>query len=332
MYSISTRKPGKVDFSNEERCKKRQKLEYISASASRFRSLAPECRMRILQFLDEDDLHCSYALVSKKCFLECKNLSLQQIKTGEIKCNYCMFALFRKLVLVGLHNIFEYPREKLKLTGHHRIGRANIGELKGTFIYRESRNSMENCKILDMSLPEAGLTKTDRKVPGSLPKALSLLLSNLREVNLNHVNVCQSAASDFAKNCPKLEVFRWKGASGGFFCVGQDLKRCENLKELYIDNAMMYSVNESYAHCLFDEHFESYCPLMQCNKNLVRVSMKNAKHYNSTRERSHKPIPQSGLVKFVRLTKTLRWFCSDLSKENSEMLQRERPEVVFRSY
>jgi hypothetical protein len=38
-------------------------------------------------------------------------------------------------------------------------------------------------------------------------------------------------------------------------------------------------------------------------------------------------IPQNALTKFVRNISSLRWFRSDLMKENMTMLQLERPEI-----
>jgi hypothetical protein len=66
-----------------------------------------------------------------------------------------------------------------------------------------------------------------------------------------------------------------------------------------------------------------------CSKTLERVSIRNAK-YSTFNHNYGVCVPQSALVKFIRNgPPTLRWFRSDLSKENITMLQNERPEIKF---
>jgi hypothetical protein len=43
------------------------------------------------------------------------------------------------------------------------------------------------------------------------------------------------------------------------------------------------------------------------------------------------PIPQAGLVAFVRRAPNLRWFRSDLAPPSVAVLRRERPGVIFAS-
>lgn len=42
-------------------------------------------------------------------------------------------------------------------------------------------------------------------------------------------------------------------------------------------------------------------------------------------------FPQWALMRFVRRTPTLKWFRSDLTRENIELLQYERPDIEFSS-
>ena len=42
------------------------------------------------------------------------------------------------------------------------------------------------------------------------------------------------------------------------------------------------------------------------------------------------PIPQAALIKFIRnAPTTMRWFRSNLTQENIQMLQQERPKIEF---
>jgi hypothetical protein len=68
--------------------------------------------------------------------------------------------------------------------------------------------------------------------------------------------------------------------------------------------------------------------LLQEYPNLERVTLKHAE-YHTIRYYSWKVLPQEALIKFVRHTPKLRWFCSDLTRENIAILKEERPEVEF---
>jgi hypothetical protein len=80
--------------------------------------------------------------------------------------------------------------------------------------------------------------------------------------------------------------------------------------------------------------------LLQEFPNLTRVTLKNA-YYRGCCDRTFggdddidywKKLPQEVLIKFVRYTPELRWFCSDLTQENIAVLKDERPEVEFCNY
>jgi hypothetical protein len=75
--------------------------------------------------------------------------------------------------------------------------------------------------------------------------------------------------------------------------------------------------------------------LLQEYPNLERVTLKHADYrerYNrNPSNRFWKALPHEALIKFVRHTSKLRWFCSDLTQENIVILREERPEVEFRN-
>jgi hypothetical protein len=66
--------------------------------------------------------------------------------------------------------------------------------------------------------------------------------------------------------------------------------------------------------------------LLQEYPNLERVTLKRARYDTLYGWRI---LPQEALLKFVRHTPKLRWFCSDLTPENIAILKEERPEVEF---
>ncbi|OEU11666.1 hypothetical protein FRACYDRAFT_244785 [Fragilariopsis cylindrus CCMP1102] len=60
---------------------------------------------------------------------------------------------------------------------------------------------------------------------------------------------------------------------------------------------------------------------------LERLSIKNAKVSSLSQNRD---LPQNALIKFVRnAPKTLKWFHSDLTQGNINMLKKERPDIEF---
>jgi hypothetical protein len=73
--------------------------------------------------------------------------------------------------------------------------------------------------------------------------------------------------------------------------------------------------------------------LLQEYPNLERVTLKHAAYledYNSYSFNGYwEQLPQEVLIKFVRHTPSLRWFCSDLTQDNIAMLKEEYPEVEF---
>ena len=61
----------------------------------------------------------------------------------------------------------------------------------------------------------------------------------------------------------------------------------------------------------------------RCCNALERVSIRNTRCYGNVLI----SIPQNALIKFVRNVPSLRWFRSDLTQENIDMLQLERPDI-----
>jgi hypothetical protein len=120
-----------------------------------------------------------------------------------------------------------------------------------------------------------------------------------------------------------------------------------NLREIHIDPFGVYFINISppiAAYCQeyslleqeewFDNasilHGGADWVLLQEYPNLERVTLKHVDYieYDYVND-NWKALPEEALVKFVRHTPKLRWFCSDLTQENIAILKEERPEVEF---
>jgi hypothetical protein len=73
--------------------------------------------------------------------------------------------------------------------------------------------------------------------------------------------------------------------------------------------------------------------LLQEYPNLEPVTLKHAVYLERNDRNAvndyWKKLPQEALIKLVRHTPKLRWFCSDLTLENIAFLKEERPEVEF---
>jgi hypothetical protein len=92
-------------------------------------------------------------------------------------------------------------------------------------------------------------------------------------------------------------------------------------------------MDDSEFRCWSDDHIETMSNLENhrhmfifhyCRNALERVSILNAKWYSCSDDWSEPEIiQQNALIKFVRNVLSLRWFRSNLTQENIDMLQRE---------
>jgi len=66
-------------------------------------------------------------------------------------------------------------------------------------------------------------------------------------------------------------------------------------------------------------------------QSIERLSVRNARWREpGSRPGTETPVSQDALIKFVRnALPALRWFRSDLTKQNADALRKERPEIEF---
>jgi hypothetical protein len=132
-----------------------------------------------------------------------------------------------------------------------------------------------------------------------------------------------------------LEQLTWRGHYRGEGLSGSRLSRFPNLREVNMDGACFHGGSQVYSvSVLYDEQFENEFLFWLICDRVERVSIKEVRYVHNGIEPT--PIPQEGLIKFVRRAPKLRWFRSDLTPSNVAMLkqelsEQERPEISFES-
>jgi hypothetical protein len=191
--------------------------------------------------------------------------------------------------------------------------------------------TLQHVTVLDLSFPSNALKK-GIEIPAGILNILGRMMPFLREINLSNASVSDSSFLYFVDECRTLENITWNNNHESTWILGNVFMRCNNLKELYMDDSIFFSATVVEA-ALEDEGNRVCCILYRCNTKLERVSLKNLKisdgHRFNTTPHPLRNVSQAALVKFVRLTPSLRWFRSDLIPENVAVLQAERPEVTF---
>jgi hypothetical protein len=302
-----------------------------------FDSIPTECKISILQFLDVDSLG-NVAQVSRRFHDDSLNPSLPHNRTATLTCvrrvdestgllTASPFSLLQKLIDKSWSD--KYWRfNKVKIIGHNLLENVSIPEVRNML---PGYIMLQHVRVLDLSFPSNALKK-DTTLKVCIPAILTYVMPCLKEIDLSNANVTESALRYFAYECPVLEKVTWNNHFSNTHMSGKALDECPRLKEIYMDDSVFtYGFGESQAICSPTEWLH-YCIFSHCNANLERVSLQNAKVREPEFCSAPGPkqiFPQSGLMKFVRNTPSLRWFRSDLSPENVAILRVERPEVTF---
>jgi len=175
------------------------------------------------------------------------------------------------------------------------------------------------------SVVECGATRMiSMKVCGfSLPYGLSRILPNLLELNLSNGDYCGSTLRSFTEHCPLLEKIIWNNIRNTYIELdGYNMRNGRNVKELVLDDSTFSPILHEQ---LSDLNHPTYL-FQEIAYKLERVSILNAKLRNC----GVRTVPQSALMKFVRNgPSSLKWFRSDLTPTNIDILKRERPDIEF---
>jgi hypothetical protein len=282
-----------------------------------------DCRVHMLSYLSVDDL-TTCACVSRTFQDDCTHSTLPQSRTCEIICRSTnILHVFDRIRWNGWENVFQHPRSSLKVSHQNNLKTVRMRHLKK---YNDMP-LLTGVTSLDLSFSDQK-AKSHRKLHNSISKAFSMMVPNLKELNLDNVEMTWTSLEAFSKNCPQLEILHLARSKSIHLTGCRGLEECKNLKEVYLDNATL--------ECYFDSddiryhNVTDYCILSTVNEKLKKVSLLGTSCHNSWHDTSEPElIPQSGLIMFVQLAPKLKWFRSHLSKENIAMLQLERPDILF---
>ena len=144
------------------------------------------------------------------------------------------------------------------------------------------------------------------------------------------------ALRNFSRRCPHLEKVTWNNIDMYVFVKlnGDDMRfsNIGNLKEITMDNSNLCcsSADRGIDKMLALRNHRDTFLFHRCSNALESVSIRNVKCFSTKfnyRNSYLFMLPQSALIKFVRSVPSLRWFRSDLTPENMDMLRLERPEI-----
>ena len=230
-----------------------------------------------------------------------------------------------------------------------------VKQIKTNRLQIEGITSLDFCLSTNTPTPSNSLRwngyslEESSREESSVLGILSVLLPSLRELDLTNVcartvlstNVCgyDFVVQTFFQNCSLLEKitvnsvveFGWRGT---------EMKAANNLKELIMDDCSFFFINDNAINDISnldtdDEVVSKQFLLCECSSTVLeRVSMRNTtmRVVAQTEGIFDDAIPQRALMKFIRnAPTTLRWFRSNLTKDNIELVRHERPGIEFLS-
>ena len=170
---------------------------------------------------------------------------------------------------------------------------------------------------------------------------LSSRLPNLRELHMSNIAVCErdNILDKFSTHCPQLEKITWNNIDRdcNMHSKGWDrANKATNLREIIMDGSVFIwggsRVSSIDKMSDLENHPRVFLFCRLESPVLERISIRRAKfgagYWNNSQR--CETIPQNALIKFIRnAPRSLRWFRSDLSKDNIEMLRLERPGIEF---
>ena len=233
-----------------------------------------------------------------------------------------------RALLQRLNN--QSPKSKLRRYTHMKIN--DIHRFNDNISTTEIHEIIGDAEMdwivsLDMSLSMPNLWVTDY-----FPNVLIYILPNLREIDISYNIPDNHSIMDVFFECSKFEKVTWNNIKIKSYIAinGKFMESSNNLKEIIMDDSE-FSCRISEGDTMSDlgNHRDTFI-FNCCSTALERVSIRNAKWVISYYGGRRGPIavPQNALIKFVRNAPTsLRWFRSDLTIENMNMLRLERPTI-----
>lgn len=203
---------------------KRLKIQHSNDSVASFADIPTECNVRILQFLDVDDL-ANIAQVSRIFYEDSLHPSLPQNRTATLTCvprmdeSTSILSASPFLLLLNLSDkaLSGHDRRfnKIKIIGHNLLENSSIREVRG--VLPGSLGMLQHAEVLDLSFPSNALRR-DKELKLCIPVVLSLTMPYLCELDLSHANASELALHHFCMKCPALEKVIWNNHGG--VCVG----------------------------------------------------------------------------------------------------------------
>ena len=292
--------------------------------------------MDVLRFLEQEDL-VAVSLVSKQCSEDCRDDANKNkiVPVYEINSRprFAPVAFLRKLChnqVNETEKLARYPRVIIRGSLQRGI---SDRELAAITVREDRRIRIDVVSSLEIYMPK------QTAVHKSVACAIVRLFPNLREADFANISLYgnRSGTFELLRYNPLMEKLTCHG-SEHFFLDGRDFRRCRVLTDIIMDDSYFEIVNGNHVDAERDaemrnDKIEALSDLDGHDKHFIfrycrsveRLSIRNAKWHGGSRRTM---LHQNALIKFVRhAPSSLRWFRSDLSQWNIDMLQRERPGI-----
>ncbi|MGK3742548.1 MAG: hypothetical protein ACI8RD_008905 [Bacillariaceae sp.] len=311
-------------------------------------SLTVSIRVHILNYLGQtQDELTNLTLVSKQMYQDCKRPGIEwkiipmiEIRPLQLQQGGSTQTLMQNLTRRLLNNntntkLRRYPHMKVNdINEFDYIPSIEINEIV-SYTHNEITKYVEMDWVLSLDM---SLSTPERVVTShSLPYGLSNTLPKLRVIDLSNIGASATfTLRNFSRRCQHLEKVTWNniGMTAYVKLNGGDMKfsNTGNLKEIIMDDSELCcsSLDRGIDKMsTLGNHRDTFI-FHRCSNALESVSIQNAKCFNTNfnyRNYNLCLIPQNALIKFVRSVPSLRWFRSDLTQENMDMLRLERPGI-----
>lgn len=323
--------------------------------------LSSDVLVQVFEYLPLDDMD-TLATMSKTlrsirnhCGIDQTRAGTIMIETGATKNGgetrttkaWDVESLLHELHSRDLDKVFEGNRTRLKLRGLGVLAASKMSKLTTTtrrITWGRGITSLE-VSLDDSMVHHGGSYLYPEKVKNSVFKAFAMILPNLRVLDMSYMKVTVTAVDAFAKYCPNLEIFRWKGSDEGLRITGKNLARCRKLREIDVEGSVLYC--SIYQRDTTPRHYdpknEVFLEALQlfgdCSStNIERVNIRGCKWYSwdvnmvlslEEEEEFLAAIPIEAMTRFVSKTPSLRFFASDLPSQYRQQLQRQYPQISF---
>ena len=190
---------------------------------------------------------------------------------------------------------------------------------------------MEGIRTIDTTLP----LPTFSREPYIFLAIAHMDLPNLREIIFSNMADSNIIVRRFSQTFPLLETI---SICNSFECSSFDndnyflrgcLRDCNNLRSITMNDFDFYSRDmDQLADLTRHDNVFIFHDCFSKNTHLERISIRGIRYSTFAPPATNHKIPQNALIKLVRnAPASLKWFRSDLTIDNIDMLQTERNEL-----